>query len=63
MNSKNWISVVASSFAGGSLGWLDAHVQAMPTTGHQLAAVAAGAAVAGLIAVAHLFQTPASKSS
>lgn len=56
MNATNTLSLLASTFAGGSLGWLEAHVQAAPTTGHQVSAFAAGATLAGMIAVFHLFQ-------
>lgn len=64
MQFRHWLSVSASTFAGGALGWLATHLGgAVPTTGQGWGAVAAGASLAGAVALGHLFQDASPKAA
>ena len=57
MNVKNILTTAGSAFAGAGLGWLQSHMSGgIPTTTQGFEAMAAGAALAGLVAVFHLYQ-------
>lgn len=57
MNWKASLSVAVSAFAGGCLGFAQAHLSSgLPTTTQGIEAIVAGALLAGLVAVVHLYQ-------
>jgi hypothetical protein len=57
------LSVIVTTFAGGAGGYLTGHLgTGLPSGAAQWEAVAIGAAMAGLAAVVHLYQTPPVKS-
>jgi len=57
MNAKHVISVVGSAFASGALAWVGTHMSSgIPTNMQGAEAFAAGAALAGLVALYHLYQ-------
>ena len=64
MNWKNWLSTLGSAFVGGSTTFLAANITAgIPTTAQGVETFAAGAAVAGLVAIAHLYMPTPPKPS
>lgn len=56
--AKNWLSVAASAFVGGAAGYLQANMTEGFTGAMPWRSIEIGAAVAGIIAVAHLAQVP-----
>ena len=58
MNWKHWLSVGGATFCGGAVGYMQTHLSTgIPTGEQQVRAFAIGAALAGAIALSHLFQT------
>lgn len=63
MNWKHWLTTLGSAFAGGAGAYLSTHLAGgVPTTAQAAETFAAGAALAGLIAIVHLY-TPAPGAS
>jgi hypothetical protein len=57
MNWKNWLTTLGSAFLGGAAAYLSTTLAGgLPSTTQAYEAVAGGAALAGLIAVVHLYQ-------
>jgi len=57
MNWKNILSTAASAFGGGAAGYFGTHLSGgLPSNAQQWEAAIAGAALAGLVAVYHLYQ-------
>jgi hypothetical protein len=63
MNWKNWLSTLGSAALGGAAAYLStALAGGIPTTAHAAESVAAGAALAALVAIVHLYTpVPGSK--
>ena len=61
MKTSAVVSVAISTFAGGLCGYLESHVTTIPTDAQQWEAILFGGVLAGIIAVAHLYQEPDSK--
>lgn len=56
MNWKHWLSIMGSAFAGGAVAFVSTHLSTgIPTTTQGVAAFLAGAGIAGLVAVLHLY--------
>lgn len=59
---KLWLTMAGSAFLGAGLGYIQMHLAGgIPTTAQSAEAIVAGGAVAGLIAVVHLYQPPPEK--
>lgn len=55
---RNWLSVAGATFAGGAAGYLQANMTAGFTGALPWKQIGLGAAMAGLVAIAHLAQVP-----
>lgn len=56
MTLRPSLTLIASAFAGGALGFVQVHMLGSGTTAQGIEGIAAGALLAGLVGIVHLFQ-------